>query len=77
MASTFKALEWIDGRWHCDGRGIHAGEGMELLGYDRQWFRVRIESADQGRRLIAYLNVHGMDFRCHIDPDVDRLRWPA
>lgn len=76
MQQSTKAIEWINDRWHCDGQPIHAGVGMELRGYDKQWFRVRIESADQGRRLIAYLNVHEMQFRYPIDPEFDCLRWP-
>jgi hypothetical protein len=69
-------LIWQDNRWHCDGEGIHAGEGMELRGDDGQWFRVRIESADRGHVLIAYLTVHGHEFSRRIDPEYDQLRWP-
>ena len=69
-------LVWKNGRWHCDGQGIHAGTGMELRGYDGEWFRVRIESADNGRVLIAYLTVHELAFTFRIDPEYDRLRWP-
>ena len=54
-------LVWQDDRWHCGGEGIHAGENLELRGEDGQWFRVRIESADRGRMLIAYTKIHGLD----------------
>ena len=74
--SSSSPLEWIDDRWHCAGRGIHAGDCMELLGYDGKWFAVRIESADRGRRLSAFVRVHGRDFVCGIEPECDRLRWP-
>lgn len=69
-------LEWIDDRWHCGGEGIHAGETLELRGRDGQWFRVRIESADRGRVLIAHIQVHGLDFTRRIEPEFDELRWP-
>lgn len=68
-------LVWHDDRWHCDGQGIHAGNGMELRGCDGEWFHVRIESADRGRRLIAFIDVHGFDFVHTIDPESDQLRW--
>lgn len=70
-------LYWEDDRWHCDGRGIHAGCIMELKGADGTWFEVRIESADRGRRLIAFKLVHGTGFTCSIDLDYDQLRWPG
>lgn len=70
-------LVWQDDRWHCGGDGIHAGEQMELRGEDGQWFRVRIESADRGRVLIAYVRVHGLDFTRRINEDFDELRWPV
>lgn len=68
-------LEWIDNRWHCDGVGIHAGQGMELRG-EKQWHRVRIESADAGQILIAYMVIDGIQFSYRIWPESDRLRWP-
>lgn len=68
-------LEWINGRWHLDGQGIHAGTGMDLLGQDGEWFRVRIESANQGRELVAYIEHHGFDFSTRISPEYDKLRW--
>ena len=70
-------LKWIEDRWHCDGRGIHAGETLELRGEDWQWFPVRIESAHRGRVLIAYVTVHGLDFTRRINEDYDELRWPS
>jgi hypothetical protein len=39
-------LKWIDDRWHCDGRPIHAGDGMEMQFPDGTWLHVRIESQD-------------------------------
>ena len=69
-------LTWEHGRWHCDGKGIHAGSGMELRGQDGSWFHVRIESSNHGRNLIAFVNVHGHSFTKLIDTDWDALRWP-
>lgn len=69
-------LVWQDSRWHCDGRGIHAGEMMELRGYDGEWFSVRVESSDRGRRLIAIVVRHDIQFSYGIDTDCDQLRWP-
>lgn len=71
-----RGLEWIGNRWHCEGKPIHAGVGMELRGTDGERFLVRIESQDCGRLLIAYHDIHGLDFRYSIDPEYDRLRWP-
>lgn len=42
------------GRWQCDGHGIHAGNILEIEIAPGQWVGCRIESADSGRRLIAY-----------------------
>ncbi|HVW36350.1 MAG TPA: hypothetical protein VHB99_03555 [Pirellulales bacterium] len=70
------SLTWQDDRWHCDGRGIHAGEMMELQGYDGKWSLVRVESSDRGRRLIAIVDVRGRQFACGIEPECDQLRWP-
>lgn len=69
-------LKWIDDRWHCQGEGIHAGSGLELQGTDGEWFHVRIESADCGRKLIAFTSVHGHTFTRAIDPKIDEIRWP-
>lgn len=70
------ALEWLDDRWHLEGRGIHAGEQMELLCSKGEWLAVRIESSDHGRRLSAWIRVHGRDFVSGIDTEFDALRWP-
>lgn len=70
-------LTWTSNRWHCDGRGIHAGTGMEMQFPDRTWQPVRIESQDCGRRLFAYFVYHGMDLCVSINPEHDRLRWPS
>lgn len=69
-------LEWRDDRWHLDGRGVHAGEQLELRGYDGQWFAVRVETSDRGRRLMAIIKLHRVYFSRVIDPRVDNLRWP-
>lgn len=42
-----------EGRWHVDGRGIHAGAVLELELAD-VWIKVRIESSNGGRNLVAY-----------------------
>ncbi len=82
-------LRWIDGRWHCDGRGIHAGETLELRAvhtyhYDDdgeevsdgpgKWLTVRLESEDQGRVLVAHYFVEGLMFRLRLDPGHE-VRW--
>jgi hypothetical protein len=72
-------LEWIDGRWHCDGDGIHAGVGMEVRWPDGTWQRVRIESGDSGRKLFANFDYHGMTLAVRVDPEANdprELRWP-
>ena len=69
-------LQWIDDRWHCDGRPIHAGNCLELRGDGGHWIPVRVESRDQGRELIAFYRVHGREFCSGIETDYDKLRWP-
>lgn len=68
--------DWIDGRWHLNGRPVHAGSHMELLFPDGTWQRVRIESREAGRVLVAYVFYHGepltLDIGC-----TRRLRWPT
>lgn len=54
-------LTWDDGRWHLRGQGIHAGAVMEVRWPDGKWEKVRIESADAGRRLYAHFKYHGVD----------------
>jgi hypothetical protein len=68
-------LTWTECRWHCEGRGIHAGDILELRG-DNVWTRVQIESASNGRRLIASYVVDGRIFTRMIDTTYDHLRWP-
>lgn len=78
-------LHWTDGRWHLDGRGIHAGDRLELYlpqgevmnGRKVKWLPVRIESYDRGRGLTAWLDIGGLDFIHTIDPNNDELRWPT
>lgn len=75
-------LRWIDGRWHVnDGRErvpIHAGDVWQLrpVSVGGSWITVRIESQDHGRRLIAYVDVHGLAFRRELDPKHTWLRKP-
>jgi hypothetical protein len=68
-------LEWIDDRWHLDGRGIHAGCNMEVQWPDRTWEVVRIESADCGRRLYAHFDYHGQGLCVRVDDGDYTLRW--
>jgi len=68
-------LQWIDGRWHCEGQEIHAGTCMELLCPDGHWLPVRIESMNAGQRLVAYFSYHGLEITWTLD-ESDRLRWP-
>lgn len=69
-------LTWQDGRWHCEGRGIHAGDILELK-CGKEWMFVRIESSGQGRLLSAWTQIKGRDFVSSIDTDFDVLRWPT
>lgn len=60
-------MQWTDERWHVDGRGVHAGDMLELRCGDGRlwrWMPVRIESKDSGRELYAYLQ---------LDPPLDRF----
>jgi hypothetical protein len=70
-------LEWIDDRWHLDGRGIHAGSFLEIRWPDGTWEAVRIESADRGRTLFAHFVHHGQRCCVRVVPDgCDHpLRW--
>ncbi len=62
--------EWLDDRWHFAGQPVHAGCSMELCWPDKTWERVRIESADCGRRLSAHFQYHGESLRVTlITPD--------
>ena len=70
-------LQWINNRWHLDGKGIHAGDGMEYRFPDGEWIGGRLESQDCGRVLLFYFSFHGMDLRLKVDPDHDDLRWPT
>lgn len=84
-------LEWVDNRWHCAGRGIHAGDALELRAAEIQrfdsdgepmagepgpWVRVRVESSDAGRRLHAHKLVSGLAFKLEIGA-AHELRWPV
>ena len=69
-------LQWIHGRWHCEGQEIHAGNCMELLCPDGYWLPVRIESMNIGRRLVAYFSYHGLETAWTLD-ESNRLRWPG
>lgn len=71
--------KWIDARWHVDGRGIHAGSGMQLRLSDGTWLPIRIETKESGRRLFAHWDPAGpMErFSCISEiRDTDELRWP-
>lgn len=73
------SLAWIDGRWHLDGEGIHAGECVEVKWPDGTWERVRIESADSGRKLFAHFDYHGLTVAVRVDPEAYNplpMRWP-
>ena len=69
-------LQWIDDRWHCEGRGIHAGDRLELLEGDDAWREVRVESQDGGRVLLACSEIDARMCERRIDPERERLRWP-
>lgn len=81
MATALRGgvLEWIDGRWHLDGDGIHAGVGMMVKWPDGAWERVRIESGDAGRKLFANFDYHGLTLCVRVDPEAYsplEMRWP-
>jgi len=73
-------MEWIDDRWHCNGKPIHAGTGMEVQWPDGTWQRVRIESARSGRVLLACFDYHGLGLSIRVVGNDDGsdmpLRWP-
>lgn len=69
-------LEWNGDRWCCDSQGIHAGDCLELRGHKGESIFVRIESSNQGRNLIAFVDVKGLTFTRRIEPEYDELRWP-
>jgi hypothetical protein len=68
--------EWIEGRWHLDGRPIHAGSQMEMVFPDGTWQRIRIESENSGKVLLAYVFYHGEPFKTKIG-FTRKLRWPV
>jgi len=74
-------FEWDGDRWNLDGRGVHAGDGLELRFPDGTWLPVRIESADCGRKLYAYFEFHGMDLCLgifdHEGYTRHDVRWPS
>ena len=69
-------LQWSVDRWHLYGKGIHAGDGMEMRFPDGEWVEGRIESQECGRRLLFYFVHHGMTLRVTVDTEDDLLRWP-
>lgn len=68
-------LSWTNDRWHLNGRGIHAGDCLEIRWPDGTWGAVRIESSDRGRTLFAHFDYHGMPLCIRVDDSVS-LRWP-
>ena len=68
-------MEWIDGRWHLNGQGIHAGDMLELY-TGKKWLMVRIESQNGGRDLYAYLSIDDQEFHTWVSTKYDKLRWP-
>lgn len=70
-------LEWVDDRWHLNGKAIHAGAGIEVQWPDGAWEVVRVESGDRGRKLYAMgISYHGVYLSIRIDDGSYRLRWP-
>lgn len=71
-------LEWIDGRWHLDKHGIHSGDQLWIKWPDGTWERVRVESQDNGRKLSAHFDYHGLELsiRC-VTPEtaIYELSW--
>lgn len=67
-------LCWVDERWHLFGRGIHAGETLELRAPDG-WITGRVESCERGRVLVFHANLLGLTFIRTIEPENDQLRW--
>lgn len=75
-APRYADLRWIDNRWHCQGRPIHAGCRMELKMDDGSWTPVRIESQNNGTKLIVCLHtVYGPSLDGPLK-SLHRLRWP-
>ncbi len=70
------ATQWNDDRqrWYVEGKPVHAGGALEVLGFQRidedhvepQWFTVRVESEDFGHVLVAYIEHHGLAFRLRL-----------
>lgn len=71
-------FEWIDDRWHLDGRPIHAGAFLEIRWPDGFWQSARIETANRGLVLYAHFEHHGEAFRRAVDlaEKNRRFRWP-
>ena len=83
---------WDGDRWHVEGKPVHAGDELEVLGVEqnpadpdtpiRAWFKVRVESENRGGSLVAHLRHYGLIFRLRLtairrDPVVFHpLRWP-
>ena len=83
MTMVATDLEWIDSRWHLDGRPIQAGCGMEVQWPDGTWQHVRIESMNGGQRLNAHFDYHGLGLRVRVvqlgasNDEGLPLRWPT
>lgn len=81
---------WHDGRWQLRHRGIHAGESLYMRAAARwsepddegqqkklgpgDWIRVRVESAEAGRVLVAYFFFQGIMFNVRLMPEHE-LAW--
>jgi hypothetical protein len=74
LRTSIPPLEWRGKQWHCNGQPIQAGQCWELLGSCGRWFVVRIELDECGRRLIACMNFHDVQFQHAVDVAQDRLR---
>lgn len=76
-AASAADLAWWDGRWQCEGRGIHAGSPLQIRATDGpgEWLDVRIESTDGGRVLLAFCEVQGLMFSIRVGPGHE-MRWP-
>lgn len=74
-------LTWQDDRWHLDGRPIHAGTIMVLIGGGRSRNVIRIETTNRGRTLLAFKRFNGLDYVHTIDCDIvdgpGSLEWPT
>jgi hypothetical protein len=67
-------FEWKDARWHWCDRPIHAGTPCEVRDPDG-WTRAWIESADNGRVLIACVRVNGEQYSRTLYTEHDEIRF--